>query len=97
MSDLVMFLRGRVATSDGTKLPHDTLVERLCNNNVRQQVYTAPDGSFSMQLGSRTNVTLDASADGNWLLYLAGRALYVSHHGQTPSELTSGLIAAVWA
>ena len=60
-----MFLRGRVATSDGTKLPHDALVERLCNNNVRQQVYTSPDGSFSMQLGSRNNMLLDASADGN--------------------------------
>src|SRR5215475_15047032 len=41
MGDLVQFLRGRVATSDGTKLPHDALVERLCNNSVRQQVYTS--------------------------------------------------------
>src|SRR5215470_5163403 len=63
--DRVMFLRGRVATSDGTKLPHDALVERVCNNDVRQQVYTSPDGSFSMQLGSRNNPTLDASADGD--------------------------------
>ena len=67
-----MFLRGRVATSDGTKLPHDALVERLCNNSVRQQIYTSPDGSFSMQLGSRNNMMLDASADGNTRYGLSG-------------------------
>jgi tetratricopeptide (TPR) repeat protein len=79
MGDLVMFLRGRVATSDGTKLPHDALVERVCNNNVRQQIYTSPDGSFSMQLGSRNNATLDASADGNMR--------YGGLSGSMPSEM----------
>jgi tetratricopeptide (TPR) repeat protein len=69
-----MFLRGRVATSDGTKLPHDALVERLCNNDVRQQVYASPDGSFSMQLGSRNNELLDASADGDARHGLSGNA-----------------------
>jgi tetratricopeptide (TPR) repeat protein len=65
MGDLVMFLRGTVTTSDGTPLPHDVLVERVCNARVRQQVYVAPNGSFSMELGSRsTNLLLDASADG---------------------------------
>src|ERR1700739_1884182 len=42
--DLVMFLRGRVATQDGTVVPHDVLVERICNNRVRQQVYVSPHG-----------------------------------------------------
>ena len=62
--DLVLFLRGTVATNDGTPLPHDVLVERVCNARVRQQVYAAPNGSFSMELGSKVNVLVDASADG---------------------------------
>ena len=64
MGDLVMFLRGSVATNDGTKLPHDTVVERVCNSNIRQQVYASANGSFSMELGSRTSPVVDASADG---------------------------------
>src|SRR5437879_4474176 len=50
--DLVMFLLGRVATDDGTPVPHDALVERVCNNSVRQQVYASSRGDFSMQLGA---------------------------------------------
>jgi hypothetical protein len=43
------------------------------------------------------HVSLDVSSDGNWLLYVAGNALYVSHGGATPREITSGLIAAAWS
>jgi outer membrane protein assembly factor BamD (BamD/ComL family) len=62
-SDLVMFLQGRVRTSDSTPVPHDVLVERICSNKVRQQVYTSPNGEFSMQLGARSDTFLDASAE----------------------------------
>jgi len=58
-----MFLRGRVATDDGTPVPNNVMVERICNNRVRQQVYASLRGDFSMQLGSRTDSFLDASAD----------------------------------
>ncbi len=58
-----MFLRGRVATHDGTAVPHDALVERVCNNKVRQEVYVSPRGEFSMQLGSRANSFPDASGE----------------------------------
>jgi uncharacterized membrane protein len=61
--DLVMFLFGRVATDDGTPLPNDAVVERVCNNKVRQQVYASSRGDFSMQLGSRADSFLDASGD----------------------------------
>src|SRR6267378_3313265 len=61
--DLVMFLRGRVATDDGTPVPHDALVERVCNARVRQQVYATSRGDFSMELGSMTDSYLDASGD----------------------------------
>jgi tetratricopeptide (TPR) repeat protein len=62
--DLVMFLQGRVATDDGTPVPHDVLVERVCNANVRQQVYATPGGDFTMELGSRTDSYLDATGEG---------------------------------
>jgi tetratricopeptide (TPR) repeat protein len=61
--DLVMFLRGRVATHDGSPVPNDMLVERICNNRVRQEVYASLHGDFSMQLGSRTDSFPEASAD----------------------------------
>src|SRR3984893_14031469 len=61
--DLVMFLRGRVATHDGTPVPNDLLVERVCNNRVLQEVYASLHGDFSMQLGSRTNSFPEASAE----------------------------------
>jgi hypothetical protein len=46
--DFVMFLRGRVATNDGTPVPNDVLVARVCNNKVRQQLYASSHGDFSM-------------------------------------------------
>jgi hypothetical protein len=61
--DLVMFLQGHVATDDGTPVPHDAVVERVCNNKVLQQVYASLHGDFSMQLGSRADYFLDASGD----------------------------------
>jgi cytochrome c-type biogenesis protein CcmH/NrfG len=61
--DLVMYLRGRVATNDGTTVPNDVLIERICNNKVRQQAYASFHGEFSMQLGSRADSFLDASGD----------------------------------
>jgi hypothetical protein len=61
--DLVMFLRGRVTTDDGTPVPNDMLVERVCNNRARQEVYASSRGDFSMQLGSKTDSFPEASAD----------------------------------
>jgi hypothetical protein len=61
--DRVMFLQGRVATSDNTPVPNNVLVERICNNKVRQQLYTSPNGDFSMQLGSKADTFLDATAE----------------------------------
>jgi len=58
-----MFLLGRVATDDGTTVPYDVLVERVCNASVRQQVYATSGGNFSMQLGSMTDSYLDATGD----------------------------------
>lgn len=61
--DYVLFLRGRVATNDGTSLPNDVLVERVCNGGVRQQVYASTSGDFNIQLGSPADSFVDASGD----------------------------------
>jgi outer membrane protein assembly factor BamD (BamD/ComL family) len=61
--DLVMFLRGRIKTNDGGPVPNDMLIERFCNNRVRQEVYASSHGDFSMQLGSRNDSFPEASAD----------------------------------
>lgn len=59
-----MYLEGRVATEDGTRLPSNVMIERVCNAAVRQQVYASPGGDFSMHLGAITDSTLDATAAG---------------------------------
>src|SRR5260370_9060262 len=61
--DLVMFLLGRVATDDGTPVPHDALVERVCNDRVRQQVYATSRADFSMELGSLSDPYLKVTGD----------------------------------
>jgi hypothetical protein len=71
--DLVMFLRGHVATDDGTPVPNDVLVERVCNNRVRQQLYASSRGDFSMQLGSKADPFLDASGDPTSQSGVAGK------------------------
>lgn len=61
--DLVMFLVGRIATNDATAVPSNMMIERVCRDNVRQQVYANLNGDFSMELGSRIDTTLDASGE----------------------------------
>lgn len=68
-----MYLRGRVATDDGTPVPFDVLVERVCDNRVRQQLHTSSHGDFSMQLGSRSDFSLDASGDSSSLSAVPGK------------------------
>jgi tetratricopeptide (TPR) repeat protein len=58
-----MYLVGRITTNDGTAVPTDMMIERVCNERVRQQVYVSPGGSFSMQLGSPNDSVIDASGD----------------------------------
>jgi tetratricopeptide (TPR) repeat protein len=84
--DLVMFLRGRVAPDDGTPVPNDVLVERVCNDRVRQQVYASSRGDFSMQLGSRADSFLNASGDPTSRSGVAGKDSVI---GISRRELTN--------
>lgn len=72
-ADFVMFLTGNVAADDGSHLPSNVMVERVCNAKVRQQVYASPAGDFSMQLGSVIDSTMDASAEGGSQSVLSGK------------------------
>ncbi len=67
MDQMVQFLSGRVATADGSPVPNGALVERICNNRVRQQVYPFTKGDFSMQLGTRIAPLVDASGGDSGL------------------------------
>jgi hypothetical protein len=82
----VMFLQGRVATNDGTPVPNDAVVERVCNNKVRQQVYASSRGDFNMELGSRVNSVIDASSDPT---SQSGAASKDSMMGISKRELTN--------
>lgn len=65
MGDRVSYLTGKVATSDGTALPSNVMVERVCNARVKQQVYATVHGDFNMDLGSTTAQFVDASAESS--------------------------------
>ena len=60
-----------------------------------------PNGAMIRQVAigfaNTAHNSLDVSADGNWLLYLGGGALYVSQGGARPSQVATGLVAAAWA
>jgi lipoprotein NlpI len=85
--DYVMFLRGRVATNDGAPVPNDMLIERVCNNRVRQEVYASLHGDFSMELGSRTDSFPEGSADSTSPFGTANRD--PSQMGISRRELTN--------
>ena len=87
--DLVMFLRGRVAIHDGAPVPQDMLIERVCNNRVRQEVYASSQGDFSMQLGSRTDSFPEASADPGSLYAPYGGTRRDTSMGIPRRELTN--------
>ncbi len=58
-----MYLMGSVSTSDGSAIPHDVMIARICNEKTRQQVYAATNGNFNMHLGSRADSFVDATVD----------------------------------
>lgn len=92
---------------EGVFLPDGNLfISRACcggvpiHNTSRLMWVVAPSGAFVRQVAlgypSLDHVSLAVSASGQWLLYLADHDLYVSEHGNRPSRLTAGLVAAAW-
>lgn len=98
---------GRSYLREGVFMPDgDLFVSRACCagvpvvNNSRLMWEVTTSGALVHQVAigyaSLDHTSLNVSADGQWLLYLAGTVLYVSHGGARPRAVTSGLIAAAW-
>lgn len=95
------YLREAVFMPDG-----NLFVSRACctgvpvRNTSRLMWEVSTSGALVHQVAigfaSLDHTSLDSTINGKWLLYLAGDILYVSHHGNTPKQLTTGLIAAAW-
>jgi hypothetical protein len=70
------------------------------HNKSRLMWVVSPAGAMQHQVAigfaSLEHTSLSASGNGSWLLYLAGDILYISHNGNKPVQLTSGMIAAAW-
>jgi hypothetical protein len=92
---------------EGVYMPDGNLfVSRACcggfpvRNTSRLMWEVDTSGALLHQVAigyvSLDHTSLDVTPDGNWLLYLAGNDLYVSHGGAIPTKLTTGLIAAAW-
>jgi hypothetical protein len=94
--------------SEGVFLPNGNLfvVHRCCQgiqgkNDAPLLLEIGPDGALVHQVAigfaTTSHDSLDASRDGNWLLYLGGGDLYVSQGGARPKQIANGLVAATWA
>jgi hypothetical protein len=92
---------------EGVYLPNGELfVSRACcagdpaHNISRLMWEVTTAGAFVHQVAvgfpTLDHTSLNVSADGKWLLYLAAQDLYVSSGGATPRKLTTGLVAAAW-
>jgi len=92
---------------EGVFMPDGNLfVSRACcagvpvRNTSRLMWEVSASGTLVHQVAvgfaNLDHISLDASVNGRWLLYLAGDILYVSHRGHRPKQLTTGLIAAAW-
>ena len=95
------YLREAAYLPDG-----DLFVSRACcagvpvRNTSRLLWEVTPGGTLIHQVAigypNLDHDSLSVSADGDWLLYVAGTSLYVSEGGAPPREITTGLIAAAW-
>ena len=92
---------------EGVYMPNGNLfVSRACcsgfpvHNKSRLMWVVNPAGVMQHQVAigfaNLDHTSLSASGNGSWLLYLAGDILYVSHNGNKPVQLTTGMIAAAW-
>jgi tetratricopeptide (TPR) repeat protein len=60
----LIFISGTVVMEDGSEIPRNISIERVCGNRRIKEAYADSSGSFSFQLGGNANVMPDASDDG---------------------------------
>jgi tetratricopeptide (TPR) repeat protein len=63
--EMVTFIVGKISTGDGSSLPNDASIQRICTSHVRQQVYANSQGNFSMQMRNAADSFVDATGDGD--------------------------------
>jgi tetratricopeptide (TPR) repeat protein len=56
------FFYGKVAMSDGTPLPIQVVIERVCGGTTRPQAYADSKGDFSFQVGQTQDMMADATS-----------------------------------
>lgn len=56
-----IYVSGRVMLEDGTAPTESAVIETVCNGQSHGEGYTDPKGFFSVELGGRNSVVLDAS------------------------------------
>jgi len=56
-----IFISGKVMMDDGTPVPSNVVIQRLCNGSPRNVAYTDSKGHFSFQWGQSNGMMLDAS------------------------------------
>ena len=60
-----IYISGRVMLEDGTPPPDPAIIETVCNGNAHGEGYTDTKGYFSVELGSRRGIIMDASEFGS--------------------------------
>lgn len=76
-----IFVMGDVITGDGTPVPRNIEIHRVCNGRDRREAYADSNGHFSFQLGAE-QVMQDASSDDYGMS---------SMPGQPPSSMGMGM------
>jgi hypothetical protein len=59
------FFYGKVAMSDGSALPNQVVIERVCGGGARPQAYADPKGDFSFQVGQTQDMAVDATSSSS--------------------------------
>ena len=59
------FFFGKVAMSDGTPLPSQVVIERVCGGATRPQAYADSRGDFSFQVGQTQDMMADATSSSS--------------------------------
>lgn len=59
-----IFLSGKVMMDNGTPVPSNVVIQRLCNGTPQSVAYTDTKGHFSFQWGQSNGMMIDASQSG---------------------------------
>jgi hypothetical protein len=58
------YVTGSVVMEDGSPLPSNVVIERVCNSRPKREAFLNASGFFSFQIGSANSLMMDASVSG---------------------------------